>query len=254
MTREKKAKPAARAPAKAKPAKAKPAKAKDPKPAARAIAPPDPSRVQRILDALAATLPSATTALAWQTPVQLLVATILSAQCTDERVNHVTPVLFATYPDAAALATAPIAEIERIIRTTGFFHNKAKAIKEGCQALVKKHGGELPRSMDALLELPGVARKTANVVLGTAFDLPTGIVVDRHVARVAGRLELSGEIDPLKIERDLMRLVPQERWVRLSHQIVLHGRGVCRARTPLCGQCALAADCPSVRRPEDGQA
>jgi endonuclease III len=203
-------------------------------------------RMPTILGALEETYPNATTALDWKDPVQLLVATVLSAQCTDVRVNQVTPALFARFPDAGALASAPIAELEELIRTTGFFHNKAKAIKAATKLLAERHGGEVPRSMEAMLELPGGARKTANVVLGTAYALPTGIVVDTHVSRVAGRLGLTSQADPVKIERDLMQLVPQERWVHFSHAMVLHGRHVCQARKPLCESCSLAPCCPSA--------
>jgi endonuclease-3 len=212
----------------------------------RADAPPDAERLQRILELLAATYPGARTALRWDTPVQLLVATILSAQCTDERVNQVTPVLFATYPTAAALAAAPRAALEEIIRTTGFFRNKAKAIQGACKILATQHGGEVPRDLERLIQLPGVARKTANVVLGSAYGLATGVVVDTHVARLAARLALSAETDPQKIERDLMRLIPQERWIAFSLQTILHGRAVCQARKPRCGECSLAPHCPSV--------
>ena len=203
-------------------------------------------RMPTILRLLDETYPGATTALDWKDPVQLLVATILSAQCTDVRVNQVTPQLFARFPDAAALAAAPIDELEGLIRTTGFFHNKAKAIKGTAQRLVERHGGEVPRSMEATLELPGVARKTANVVLGTAYALPTGIVVDTHVKRVAARLGLTTEEDPEKIERDLMQLLPQDRWIGFSHQLILHGRAICQARRPQCESCSLAPHCPSA--------
>jgi endonuclease III len=203
-------------------------------------------RLPAILKALEETYPNATTALEWKDPVQLLVATILSAQCTDVRVNQVTPALFARFPDAEALASAPIADLEELIRTTGFFRNKAKAIKAAAKLLAERHGGEVPRSMEAMLELPGVARKTANVVLGTAYQLATGVVVDTHMKRVAARLGLTTEEDPEKIERDLMQLVPQERWVRFSHVMVLHGRHICQARKPLCETCPLAPCCPSA--------
>lgn len=215
-------------------------------PPLRGEARPAPERVAAILRLLDQHYPGATTALRWETPLQLLVATILSAQCTDERVNRVTPALFARFPDAAALAAAPLEELESLIRTTGFFHNKARSIKEACRLLAERHAGEVPPSMDALLELPGVARKTANVVLGTAHRLPTGIVVDTHVKRVASRLGLTAEQDPEKIERELMKLVPVERWISFSHQLILHGRAICQARKPLCQQCPLAPHCPSA--------
>jgi endonuclease-3 len=207
---------------------------------------PDPERVARILDALARGYSKATTALRWEDPLQLLVATILSAQCTDERVNRVTPELFAAFPDAASLAAAPAAEIERIIHSTGFFRAKARSIQGACRLLAERHGGQVPAQMEQLLELPGVARKTANVVLGTAFGISSGVVVDTHVKRLSGRLGMTPETDPQKIERDLMQVVPQEQWIFLGHALILHGRAVCKARKPLCGACALAADCPSA--------
>jgi endonuclease-3 len=231
---------------KAQKAKTQPTALARPRPAARPALAPDPARVERILELLAAAYPDARTALHWETPVQLLVATILSAQCTDERVNQVTPVLFAAYPTAAALAAAPRAAIEEIIRSTGFFHNKAKAIQGACKILAAQHGGEVPRDLEQLVQLPGVARKTANVVLGSAYGLPTGIAVDTHVARLAGRLGLSTESDPEKIERDLMRLIPQARWIAFSLQMILHGRAVCQARKPRCAECSLASWCPSA--------
>jgi endonuclease-3 len=206
--------------------------------------------VSAMLDILARTYPDATTALDWETPLQLLVATILSAQCTDERVNMVTPDLFRRYPDAASFAAAKLPELEEAIRTTGFFRNKAKAIKGACKKIGEDHGDEVPRTMEAMVELPGVARKTANVVLGTAFGLATGVAVDTHVKRLAGRLGLSAETDPQKIERDLMRVIPEERWVQAGHQLILHGRHVCQARKPRCGGCPLAKICPSVEEVE----
>jgi endonuclease-3 len=207
--------------------------------------------VDAMLDILAQTYPDATTALDWETPLQLLVATILSAQCTDERVNMVTPDLFRQYPDAGAFAAAKLPELEEAIRTTGFFRNKAKAIKGACKTIVEDHGGEVPRTMEAMVELPGVARKTANVVLGTAFGLATGVVVDTHVKRLAGRLGMSAETDPQKIERDLMRVIPEESWVSGGHRLVLHGRHVCQARKPRCGECPLSGICPSAETSPD---
>jgi len=206
----------------------------------------DPVRLAAIQRLLDEAYPEPTTALDWREPVQLLVATILSAQCTDERVNQVTPALFARFPDAAALAEAPIEELERLVHTTGFFRNKAKAIQGAAKLLVERHGGEVPRSMEAMLELPGVARKTANVVLGTAYGLTTGIVVDTHVKRLATRLGLTTEEDPEKIERDLMALVAKERWIALAHELILHGRAICHARRPACPGCLLAPHCPSA--------
>lgn len=174
---------------------------------------------------------------------QLLVATILSAQCTDERVNLVTPELFRRYPDPAALAVSDSAELEERIRSTGFFRNKARSLLGLGQVLVERHGGEVPRTMEELVELPGVGRKTANVLLGTWFGKPA-IPVDTHVTRLAGRLELTREKDAVKIERDLQRLLPERDWTFASHALIWHGRQVCKARSPQCDNCSLAADCP----------
>ena len=211
----------------------------------RAAAPPDPARVKRILETLDRAYPSPTTALHFQTPIQLLVATILSAQCTDERVNRTTPALFARFPDAPSLAAAPQAELETLIRSTGFFRSKARAIRECCADIVARHGGRVPDSMEALVELKGVGRKTANVVLGNAFGIP-GLVVDTHVQRLTNRLGLTVESDPVKIEFALMPIVPRERWTSFSHWLILHGRQVCIARKPRCSSCALAPHCPRV--------
>jgi endonuclease III len=207
--------------------------------------PPDPARVAALLGILDRSYPGATTALHHENPLQLLVATILSAQCTDERVNQVTPALFARWPDAASLAAAPQAELETMIRSTGFFRNKARSIRECCADIVARHGGEVPRTMEALLELRGVGRKTANVVLGNAYGVP-GIVVDTHVQRLSRRLGLTRETDPVKIEFALMPVVPRERWTLFSHWLILHGRQVCAARKPRCSMCALAPHCPRV--------
>ncbi len=175
-------------------------------------------------------------------PLELLVATVLSAQCTDVRVNQVTPAVFKKYPNAAAYAQADLAELEKDIHATGFFHQKAKSIKAICQALVARHGGQVPASLKDLVKLPGVGRKTANVILGNAFGLP-GIVVDTHLGRVAQRLGLTANKDPVKIEFDLMPLVPQERWIKFSHQMIWHGRQVCTARNPQCHPCPLLPYC-----------
>lgn len=204
-------------------------------------------RVAAILALLEQHYPNPTTALVHQDPLQLLVATILSAQCTDERVNQVTPVLFAAYSDAQALAEAPLEELERIIHSTGFFRAKARSIQGASRALVAEHGGKVPRTMEAMVALPGVARKTANVVLGSAYGLATGVVVDTHVKRLAGRLGLSAHTDPVKIERDLMQVLPQDKWIDAGHQLILHGRAICQARKPRCEQCPLAPHCPSAR-------
>lgn len=181
-----------------------------------------------------------------ETPFQLLCATILSAQTTDERVNQVTPELFRKYPDAASLAKAPLPSIERIIRSTGFYRQKAKSLKGTATALVEHHGGEVPRTLAELVRLPGVARKTANVVLGTAFGIAEGVVVDTHVHRLAMRLGLTRSTDVKQIEQDLMACIPQERWIRFSHQLIWHGRRVCFARKPACGDCPLAPYCPTA--------
>jgi endonuclease III len=213
---------------------------------ARPTRPAQPSRTKAILRGLDRLYPEADCELDRRNPFQLLCATILSAQCTDERVNQVTPALFARFPTPAALATAPAAVLEDMIRSTGFFHNKAKNLLGAARLLSEKWAGEVPRSMDELLKLPGVARKTANVVLGTAFGIAAGVVVDTHVTRLAGRLGLSRETAPEKIERDLMALIPRERWIRFSHQLIWHGRRVCQARKPDCDRCPLAPHCPSA--------
>ena len=191
--------------------------------------------------------PDARTELDYETPLQLLIATILSAQCTDKRVNMVTPLLFRTFPTAAALADAPREEVQEIIKSTGFFRNKTKSLIGLGKALVERHSGEVPDSMDALVKLPGVGRKTANVVLGNAFARNLGIVVDTHVARLSHRLGLTKETDPVKIEQDLMPLFPREDWTLLAHLLIFHGRRVCIARTPKCEICVLNDICPSSR-------
>jgi endonuclease-3 len=190
--------------------------------------------------------PDAHCALDHESPLQLLVATILSAQCTDKRVNEVTPALFGRYPDAPAYAAADLAELEQLVRPTGFFRNKARSLQGLGRALVAEHGGEVPRSMEELTRLPGVGRKTANVVLGNAFGIDEGIVVDTHVGRLSRRLGLTGEEDPVKVESDLMGLVPQDGWTRWSHLLILHGRAVCKARRPDCPSCVLVDLCPSA--------
>ena len=189
--------------------------------------------------------PDAHCELDFKTPLQLVVATILSAQCTDKRVNMVTPLLFRTFPTAASLADAPPDKVEEIIKSTGFFRNKTKSLIGLGKALVERHGGEVPDSMDALVKLPGVGRKTANVVLGNAFSKNDGIVVDTHVARVSHRLGLTREKDPVKIEQDLMPRFPSDDWALLSHLLIFHGRRVCEARRPKCEICVLNDICPS---------
>jgi len=204
------------------------------------------ARAAAIEAALAAAYPDATCELDFRNPYELLVATILSAQCTDIRVNTVTPALFKRFPNAAALAGAEAGELEGMIRSTGFFRNKAKALLGMARAVVENHGGEIPGSMEAMTKLPGVGRKTANVVLGTAFGYSTGVVVDTHVTRLAARLGLSPQTDPAKIEADLMELFPPASWVALGHRLILHGRRVCAARKPACDGCVLAALCPRI--------
>ncbi len=200
----------------------------------------------RVDAALAAAYPDAVCELDFREPYELLVATILSAQCTDARVNQVTPGLFASYPDAAALAAAGQDELEAMIHSTGFFRSKAKSLLGMARAIVERHGGEVPTRLDDLTSLPGVGRKTANVVLGTAFSLATGVVVDTHVARLSKRLGLTRQTAPERIERDLMRQFPSASWIALGHRLILHGRRVCQARKPACKRCALDAICPKV--------
>src|SRR5262252_1751875 len=214
-------------------------------PRARRFAVPDPVRVRAVIEQLQELYPDAKCALDFRSPLELLVATILSAQCTDERVNKVTPALFAAYPDAAAFAAADQGALEKAIHSTGFFRNKAKAIREASADIVAKHGGEVPRTLEELTALRGVGRKTANVVLGNAYGIP-GIVVDTHVTRLSHRLGLTNETDPVRIEFALMPLVPQELWTLFSHWLILHGRAVCNARKPLCSQCPLSPHCPKL--------
>ncbi len=204
------------------------------------------NRAREIIRRLKKAYPKSRCSLDHQNPFQLLVATILSAQCTDERVNQVTPRLFAKYPDAKALAEAPLEEIVEIIRPTGFFNNKAKNIKACAQALVERHGGEVPPDLDAMVKLPGVGRKTANVVLGTGFGIP-GIVVDTHVTRLTNLLGLTKNRDAVKIEHDLEKILDQEDWVIFAHLFIDHGRAVCKARRPQCYQCVLNDLCPSAQ-------
>lgn len=210
---------------------------------------PANERFPEILARLKRAYPDAHCELDFSNPFQLVSATILSAQCTDVRVNMVTPVLFAKYPDAQALADARQEDVEEIIRSTGFFRNKAKSLIGMAQAVVADHEGEVPATMDALVALPGVGRKTANVVLGNAFAINEGIVVDTHVARLSGRLGLTRHADPVRIEQDLMALTPQDDWALLSHLLIFHGRRICIARKPKCGECVLAELCPSASMP-----
>ena len=195
--------------------------------------------IGRILDSL---YPDAACTLNHSNPYELLVATILSAQCTDARVNQVTPLFFARFPSPRAVAEASLESIEATIRSTGLYRNKARHIQAACRRIVETHGGEVPRTMDALLSLPGIGRKTANVILGNAFQVP-GFPVDTHVARISRRLGWTSHKDPLRIEKEVTALFPPDRWTRLSHQLIRHGREVCRARSPRCNQCALAQLC-----------
>ncbi|MEG4938846.1 endonuclease III [Microcoleus sp. F4-D5] len=203
-------------------------------------------RSLEILIRLKRLYPEAPCTLNYETPVQLLVATILSAQCTDERVNLVTPALFKRFPDAVALANADLEELESLVRSTGFYRNKSKNIKGACQAIVNKFNNQVPQRMELLLELPGVARKTANVVLAHAFGINMGVTVDTHVKRLTQRLGLTEHTDPIRIERDLMVLLPQPDWENWSIRLVYHGRAVCNARNPACNVCELADLCPSA--------
>lgn len=202
--------------------------------------------VDVLLDRLRQAHPNARYELNWETPVQMLVATILAAQCTDERVNAVTATLFPRYPDARAFADADRGELEEAIRPTGTFRNKARAIQEACRVLVSEYDGEVPRSIEALVRLPGVARKTANVVLATCFDIPSGVIVDTHVIRLSGRLGLSEHRDPEDIERDLMRLIPQDQWTFFGPALILLGRYTCTAKKPNCAGCVMQDVCPKI--------
>lgn len=207
---------------------------------------PAPTKKQLRLDAILAALdklyPNVTCALHHSSAWELLVATILSAQCTDERVNKVTPGLFQKYASIEAFANVPHAELAQDIKSTGFFNNKAKSVIGAARTILRDFGGEIPRDIEQLLTVPGAARKTANVVLGTAFGIASGVVVDTHVHRITRRLDLTREDDPVKIERDMMKLLPQSRWIQFSHQVIHFGRGICVARKPKCAECPLAAE------------
>ncbi len=200
---------------------------------------------EEILVLLKKLYPHATCSLNYQTPVQLLVATMLSAQCTDERVNQVTPALFARFPDAHSLANANLEELEQLVRSTGFYRNKARNIRAACQKLVAEFDGEVPKQMELLVKLPGVARKTANVVLAHGYGIIQGVTVDTHVKRLSRRLGLTTATDPVKIEKDLMELLPQPEWENWSIRLIYHGRAICQARKPNCTACSLAHLCPS---------
>ena len=207
---------------------------------------PDKRFAGRVIRALRRDYGDAECALLHDTPEQLLFATILSAQCTDERVNIVTRDLFEQCPTPFELAATPVKEIENIVQSTGFYRNKAKNLKACAQALVDKHDGEVPRDLDQLVKLAGVGRKTANVVLGTAFGMATGVVVDTHVGRISRRLGLTEQTDPVKVERDLMNVLPKKEWVMYSHRIIHHGRQICKARKANCDECGMKKFCPQV--------
>jgi endonuclease-3 len=202
-----------------------------------------PEHARRVLDALEEAHPEARCALSYRNAFELSVATVLSAQCTDERVNMVTPRLFARYPDAATLAAAETADVEEIIRSTGFFRAKTRSLLGLARGLMERHGGEVPREMGAMVKLPGIGRKTANVVLGHAYDINEGIAVDTHVLRVGARIGLVRASAPLKVEAELMKIVPRERWTRTTDLIIFHGRKVCDARRPACGVCPIFTLC-----------
>ena len=203
-------------------------------------------RARQVAQLLKKEYPQAECALVHETPFELLIATILSAQCTDERVNIVTKELFAQYATPATLAAVPIPRLEKLVQSTGFFRNKAKNIHACCQKLVEEHGGKVPADMEKLVKLPGVGRKTANVVLGTAFGIALGVVVDTHVTRLSQRLGLTEHLDAVKIERDLIDQLPSDEWINFSHRLIWHGRRICKARKPLCGSCVLEKICPKI--------
>ena len=205
-------------------------------------------RALEILNRLQCLYPDATCSLNYSTPVQLLVATILSAQCTDERVNKVTPALFSRFPDAESLANADLAELEELVRSTGFYRNKAKNIQAACRMIVTEFNSVVPNTMEQLLRLPGVARKTANVVLAHAYGINAGVTVDTHVKRLSNHLGLTKHTDPVHIEQDLMKLLPQADWENWSIRLIYHGRAVCKARSPLCAACELADLCPGANK------
>jgi len=241
-TKSTKKKPAKKAPGRGKAKPAKPAKGTKPAKIARAGG-TDPQRVAAILAKLDQAYPNATCELNHKNAFELLIATILSAQCTDVRVNQVTETLFQKYPDAKAFAFATPSELEQEIRPTGFFRNKTKSVMGASKGIIEKFGGEVPRTMDEILTLPGVARKTGNVVLGTAYGIPSGIVVDTHVQRISNRLDLTRNEDPKKIEQDLMQVIPKDKWILFSHQIIWHGRRICQARKPKCVECNMESLC-----------
>jgi endonuclease-3 len=208
------------------------------------------ARLDRILAHLDDLYPNVQCALTHRNPWELLVATILSAQCTDVRVNMVTPGLFRKYPTMLDLANVNLDELGQEIRSTGFYNNKAKSIQGAARTILKDFGGEVPRTMEQLLTVPGAARKTANVVLGSGYGIASGIVVDTHMVRLSRRLDLTKETDPVKIERDLVKIIPQDRWIAFSHQMIHHGRSLCIARKPLCGKCPISPDCYAADKTE----
>jgi endonuclease-3 len=211
----------------------------------KTLKPLDPARIAAILDALRKTYPGVVCALNHRSAWELTVATILSAQCTDVRVNLVTPALFKAFPTPKAMAAASLPALEELIRTTGFFRNKAKSIKGAARVVVEEFGGKVPETMEEILRLPGVARKTGNVVLGSWFGIAVGVVVDTHVMRLSRRLELTKETAPEKVEQDLMKIIPQDRWIDFSHELIHHGRQICVARKPRCVDCTLEKPCNS---------
>jgi endonuclease-3 len=212
----------------------------------KSVKPLAPERVAAILDALKKAYPHAVCALNHRSAWELLVATILSAQCTDVRVNLATPALFKAFPTPKAMAAASLPELEELIRTTGFFRNKSKSIKGAGRVVMEEFGGEIPRTMDEMLRIPGAARKTANVVLGSWYGIAVGVVVDTHVLRLSRRLELTKETTPEKVEKDLMRVIPQAKWIDFSHEMIFHGRQICIARKPRCADCTVERLCNSA--------
>nr|WP_241654770.1 endonuclease III [Granulicella sibirica] len=214
----------------------------------RTARPTSPERVAAILDALRKTYPGVVCALNHHNAWELTVATILSAQCTDVRVNIVTPDLFRAFPTPAAMAKATLPELEELIRTTGFYRNKAKSILGAAKLVSGEYGGEIPQTMEEMLRIPGVARKTANVVLGSWFGIASGVVVDTHVLRLSRRLELTKESTPEKIEKDLEKILPKDRWIAFSHELIHHGRQICIARKPRCADCTLETLCNSIEK------
>ncbi len=241
-TKSRKRQPAKQKPGSQKSKRAKPTKASKVSKAARAGR-TDPRRVAAILAKLEEAYGDATCELKHENAFQLLISTILSAQCTDVRVNQVAETLYKKYPDAKAFAYATPSELEQDIRPTGFFRNKTKSVMGASKAIIEKFGGQVPRTMAEILTLPGVARKTGNVVLGTAYGIASGVVVDTHVLRLSNRLDLSGNEDPKKVEQDLMEIIPREQWIKFSHQVIWHGRRVCHARKPKCIECNMESLC-----------